>query len=376
MNETDSLASAAAPPSRGFRVALAADSLAEQRLSMDLYANYVYRALNQSADRNDYQLVRPAVDLDGGEIILKLRALRQRYLSIPQTIRSCAAELVHVLDPAYGHLIPAIRPSRVVVTCHDLIPFESALWNGSRKTFAVGWHLYRRAIRHLADADAIVVPTDATRQRLIDFIGALGDRVSVIPYGVDEAFHRAVWERPSRALRVLHVGTNASYKRIDLVVETVIRLSEAGHNAELVKVGDALPQSLVDRLTAAGVPLVYFRPMPNDALPAVYAAASLLLFPSLREGFGLPVAEAMAVGLPVVATDIDTLREVSGGYAAHAPGDASALAGIVERVVGGQGTMERMSEEGQAWARRYRWSAHATALRGVYADVMAQVHWR
>jgi glycosyltransferase involved in cell wall biosynthesis len=341
---------------------------------MDLYAGWITNALKESGDGNDYQLVRPPVHLDGSKVILKMRALRQRYLTIPRTVRSYSAEIVHVLDPAYGHLIPAVRPARVVVTCHDLIPVESEHWSGSRKTLAVGWHLYRRAIAHLTKANAIVVPTAATRRRLVDLVGASEDTVRIIPYGVDEVFHRAVWQRPSHVLRVLHVGTNASYKRVDLVIETMIRLAQGGHTVELVKVGDALPRSLVDQLSGAGIPLVQLPPMPNDALPAIYARASLLLFPSSREGFGLPVAEAMAVGLPVVAADIDTLREVSGGHAIHVPGNATVLAATVERLVAGQATLAGMSEAGQKWAGRYRWSTHARALRAVYADVMAQVN--
>jgi glycosyltransferase involved in cell wall biosynthesis len=356
-------------------VLLVADSLAERRTSMDLYAGWIHDALIASGDGQTYELLRPPIGLHSSRVALKWRALRQRYVTIPRAIRSSRADIVHVLDPAYGHLIPLAAPAPVVVTCHDLIPVELERWSGSRKALSIGWHLYRRAIGHLAEATAIVVPTATTKRRLIALMGPLGDKVWTIPNGVDEAFHNAMWVRPQSTVRVLHVGTNAAYKQIGLVVDTVVLLAARGHSVELVKAGPRLPDSLARQVAQAGVGLTEhpdnadgsLRSQVNQA--AVYADATLLLFPSSHEGFGLPVAEAMAVGLPVVASDIDVLQEVTGGHAAHVSGDAASLAATMDRLLNEPGRLERMSGQGRSWARRYRWSAHADDLRRVYAAV-------
>jgi glycosyltransferase involved in cell wall biosynthesis len=256
-----------------------------------------------------------------------------------------------------------------------LVPIDLKQWGASRKALSPGWHLYKHAIRNLTGADAIVVPTAATKRRLIALMGQIGDKVWTIPYGVDEAFHNAHWRRPQSAVRILHVGTNAAYKQIELVVHVATLLAAGGHRVELVKAGPRIPDHLARRVEQASVRLIEHPDSPDGSLrsPAdqarIYSDATLLLFPSSHEGFGLPVAEAMAVGLPVVATDIDVLQEVSGGHAAHAVGEAASLTATVEKVLNKPGELERMSDEGRSWASRYRWSAHANHLREVYAAV-------
>jgi glycosyltransferase involved in cell wall biosynthesis len=344
---------------------------------MDLYAGWVHHALEASDGGSNYQLLRPSTNMNHGPTALKLAALRDRYVTLPRAIRSNQADIVHVLDQAYAHLIPISSPARVVVSCHDLIPLESERWgNGQRKALAPGWHLYRRSINHLIDASAVVVATNATKRRLISLLGEREDKVWVIPFGIEQAFHRARWRRPPALLRILHVGSNAAYKRVELVVDTAVLLAARGHRIELVKAGPRLPATLAARVIAAGITLIQHEQASNGTLrtsteqAAIYSESTLLLFPSSREGFGLPVAEAMAVGLPVVAADIEPLLEVSGGYAKHVAADSTTLATAIERLVGEPGALERMSEDGRTWASRYNWTSYASALREVYAAVM------
>jgi glycosyltransferase involved in cell wall biosynthesis len=221
-------------------------------------------------------------------------------------------------------------------------------------------------------ADAIIVSTASTRRSLVDLLGVSDERILVIPYGVEDAFHRAEWSPPKGVLRILHVGSNASYKRIDLVVETVIRLAALNFSVELVKAGPALPPDLARRAIAAGVGIVQHTQKLDGSLrtpaeqAAIYTQASVLLHPSKHEGFGLPVAEALAVGLPVVASDIPTLREVTGGNASHVQSEPSALAAEIGRLASQPRAMEAMSTNGRIWASRFEWSTYALTLKSLY----------
>jgi alpha-1,3-rhamnosyl/mannosyltransferase len=112
--------------------------------------------------------------------------------------------------------------------------------------------------------------------------------------------------------------------------------------------------------------------VPYLHLPQIYADASLLLFPSAYEGFGRPVVEAMAVGLPVVASAIDTLVEVTGGNAIHLSDTTpEAFAEVIESFSQDPSRMRDLSERERAWASRYRWELHCQALREVYRDLAA-----
>jgi alpha-1,3-rhamnosyl/mannosyltransferase len=125
------------------------------------------------------------------------------------------------------------------------------------------------------------------------------------------------------------------------------------------------------RLERQGVQVRDFGRVPNLRLPQIYAQASVLLFPSAYEGFGRPVAEAMATGLPVIASSIDTLIEVTGGNAIHlAEPNPEAFAEIIEKLLSQPDQMRELSERGRAWAARFRWEPHCQAIREVYGDLL------
>jgi len=113
---------------------------------------------------------------------------------------------------------------------------------------------------------------------------------------------------------------------------------------------------------------------PDDDLPALYTGASLLAFPSLYEGFGLPALEAMACGTPVVASTAPSLPEVCGDAALLVdPADVDGLADALERVLTDQEMAAQMVARGQQRAAQFRWEDAAKDLLAVYRQVLGQV---
>ena len=127
-------------------------------------------------------------------------------------------------------------------------------------------------------------------------------------------------------LELLHVSSTIPRKRIDVLLEVFSAFRRRHPDARLVRVGGPLTreqQRLAERLDVDGS-LVHLPFPERPLLAAVYRRASVLLLPSDREGFGLPVIESMACGTPVIASDIPALREVGGTAAIYAPpGDVS-----------------------------------------------------
>jgi alpha-1,3-rhamnosyl/mannosyltransferase len=342
---------------------LVADSPAEHRVTMDYYVSALERHLRLRVPELAFSVLRTPALRHRGKLARRLRTVVDRYFRLPLAIRKSRASIVHITDQTYSHLIPW-SSAPTVVTCHDLTPLK-----GARRS--IGVQLYRASIGRLRDADRVVADSQATKSELELRLRLLPNQITVIPLGVDPIFFGSRWLGRLEPLRILHVGSNFDYKRMPLVVTTLLRLKQSGLDPILCKVGFPLEAELVDNLETAGVRFEDHGPVTTARLADLYAEASLLLFPSASEGFGWPVAEAVAVGLPVVASDLEVLRETSGGYATHVHGDSAVdyAAAIIALIQQPAQTAE-LRESGRRWASRYSWDAHVEELAGVYIALL------
>jgi glycosyltransferase involved in cell wall biosynthesis len=218
----------------------------------------------------------------------------------------------------------------------------------------------------LRRAAAVIVPSQYTRDELL---GALPDldpgRVAVTPWGVDERFSPGPGPE-GRGQYLLAVGTLQPRKNLEAVLAAFERL---GREHTLVVVGargwrdEGLMAKLErDRVEVHGH-------VGDDELVTLYRGAACLVFPSLAEGFGFPLLEAMACGTPVVCADAGSLPEVAGG-AAHTvpPHDHDALATAVADVLADPAPWR---ERGLARAAEFTWERCAEQTVRVYRDAAA-----
>ena len=297
-------------------------------------------------------------------------------------------DLFHIVDHSYAHLARQLPAGRTVISCHDVDAFRGVL-PGTHGGSLVERALGRRLLEGLLSAQRILCCTDATRKQLIASGVVKSDRVLVIPHGVHPAcspLADAVGDRDAAALigepdgkrvELLHVGSTIPRKRIDVLLEVLAALGSRYPQLRLIRVGGPFTtsqQRLVERLKLqdriVAVPFVTPR-----VLSAIYRRAALLLQTSDREGFGLPVAEAMACGTPVVASDLLALREVGGTSSTYAPvGEietwTSAVSALLDERSRDLESWQRRRSEGIAWARRFDWRVHTTATVAVYHQVL------
>jgi len=179
-------------------------------------------------------------------------------------------------------------------------------------------------------------------------------------------------------VELLHVGSTIPRKRVDVLLEVFARVARAVPSAHLVRVGGPFTLAQQRRLGELGIDgkVSVLGYVDDRTLAAVYRRAALVLLPSDREGFGLPLVEAMACGTPAVASDLAVLREV-GGTAAEfcAPGAVAhwctqVLALLDERRRDPDRWMARR-QAGLVHARRFTWAQFASRLARVYRDVAA-----
>src|SRR5207244_3198338 len=248
-----------------------------------------------------------------------------RYVLYPWWLRREAkrAQLVHILDHSYAHMVTRVQRRPAIVTVHDLMPviILRSPTDGWRE--GVRNRFLRGTLKALRLARSYIVGTEWLKRELATWLGD-DRRISVVPFGVDRAFFseapnarsrgRADWRIPDDAFVVLHVGSTVERKNVPLVIHTVARL-RAEADAYLLQVGGRFSndqQQLIERLGLRR----FVRTVPladESTLRRAYRAADVLLFPSLYEGFGYPVIEEFASGLPVVTSGAGGLKEVGGG---------------------------------------------------------------
>jgi glycosyltransferase involved in cell wall biosynthesis len=234
----------------------------------------------------------------------------------------------------------------------------------------------------MARAAAVACDSEATKRDVLRFTDVRAERLHVIPGGVaaefrpmptaqrDAARHRLKME--DRFI-LLHVNTGGFYKNVPATLLTVAELRASGTDVGLARVGVALSREMRQLAADLGI-VAHIKELgrPGDAeLCSIYGAVDALIFPSLHEGFGLPVLEAMACGTPVVASDIRALEELLAGAGLIAPPhDAHALASAVYQVLSSPEVAERLRAAGLARAQSFAWKRVVDDYRQLYVDVL------
>jgi glycosyltransferase involved in cell wall biosynthesis len=384
------------------RVGVVCDLREEQWYSMDLVADMLLEYLPKvSGGAIRPERLCPAIQPMWTRMPLfglthtarLLDRLTGRLWAYPRWLAPKAGDfdLFHIVDHSYAHLVRVIPASRTIVSCHDLDAIRAAVPR-SRERFRPSAVLAASILEALALAARVVCLTEATRQDLLAIRACAPDRVSVIPPGVhpscspnrdDDADERATQLLGPAApdgTELLHVGSTIPRKRIGDLLAVVSQLRRQIPGVRLIRVGGEFTRAqraLVRRL-GLGQVITTLPFVERPVLAALYRRSSLVLLPSDREGFGLPVVEAMACGTPVVASDLPALREAGGTAVTYRPvGAVPRWVECVRRLL-----EEKMTDPEQWDARRraciaraasFSWTAYASGIAGVYSDLAAGV---
>jgi glycosyltransferase involved in cell wall biosynthesis len=380
------------------RVAIVSDLREERWHSMDLVAEMLL--LNLKAP--DLRVVDPTelrpvmvrrftrVPFAPHSLAETADRITNRVWDYPHWLESRRDEfdVFHIVDHSYANLVRVLPANRTIVTCHDLDAFQGVL-RGTRGGTLVSRALAHRLLEGLQAAARIVCVSQAAGDQLLSHDIVAPSRVTVIPNGVHPTCSHRPDARADRqaeellgpmtpsAIELLHVGSTIPRKRIDVLLESVAVLRRRWSRLRLIRVGDAFTPAQERHVRQLGltnaVTVLPF--VDRRVLSALYRRASLLLQPSEREGFGLPVAEAMASGTPVVASRIPALVEVGGRAATYCPvGDVDAWVAAVselidERIASSSGWRARCAAS-LAQARRFSWREHARRMTELYTDVL------
>lgn len=287
------------------------------------------------------------------------------------------ASIVHI-PVATSRVNDRCAPGQILVgTMYDLTPLRRPL-----EVFRP-WQLgcLRRYLGQLSvikHCDHVVAISECTARDTRRFLRVPGSAVSVISPGVDDSFRvgRSGPPPSTSPQRILAVGAASRHKNLPRLLEAHARLSHL--DAELVLVGlftdrqRSRLRGLASRLGTSD--RVFFRGSVDEArLVDLYATSDVLVMPSLWEGFGLPVAEAMAVGIPVVCSDRSALPEVVGRCGELIdPTSVSDIARGIDLVLGDAALAQRMAVCGAARAVQFDWEESAQRHVDLYRALVRQ----
>ncbi len=305
---------------------------------------------------------------------------------VPRLLRLLRADLYHSAYVA----MPYAPGVPTVLTVYDLIPLLYPEQSSDRARWLARW----ANILALRAARAVLAISAATRADYIRHLGARPEKIAVVPLAADPAFAptgdrgqgsggrdqgAAVSRKYDLTERyVLYLGSNKPHKNLVRLVEAwgIANRKSQTANRRLVIAGAWDERYAEARLRMGELGLaakvLFLGPVAEADLPALYGGAELFVFPSLYEGFGLPVLEAMACGTPVICSNTSSLPEVAGDAAIQVdPLDVDALATAIGRVLGDAALAEELRQRGLRQAARFTWAQTAPQTLAIYRSQMA-----
>ncbi len=383
------------------RVALVCDFLEDRWYSMDLVAEMLLSHLSaQFPDIYETTLIRPAMKLrfgavpflGSGGVARKADQALNRFLEYPRVLRSGRKkfDIFHIVDHSYGQLVHDLPAERTLLTCHDLDAFRCIVEPQQEPRSSLFRAMTRRILSGFRKAAKVACSSGTTREEILRFGLLPPERLAVVPLAVDPAFSimpdsaadaevcKLLGPRTDHVVDIVHVGSTIPRKRIDILLRVLAKVKEQVPQARLIRIGGLFTETqtaMMDRLKLWDSTVVI--PFLNHRnLASVYRRASVVLQPSEREGFGLPVVEAMACGAPVIASDIPVLREIGAAAAAYCPlEEIDAWRDSVLETVSrtpGSAAFEAVRKAGLVQAGKFTWSAYAEDSARLYKELLSR----
>ncbi|MEK7611034.1 MAG: glycosyltransferase family 1 protein [Patescibacteria group bacterium] len=375
-------------------VILIKDMHSEGWKSMDRYADNLYHALSgQSNPAEDYSFslftaeksgfirpFRPLLKLIPGAATYANDLYFSRFIKFPFLAQkfSRGSGLVHVLDHSYAHVLNWIKKPLKVVTCHDLHPlfFE---------TDPRILKLFRKSLLGMFKADLAISDSRANRKDMVEKLGIPEDKIRVIPLGVDAgkfcrredpveiARLRKTLDLPEGKI-LLHVGNSLPYKNLEIVIKALGKLVKIrSERINFLKIGrfTGAQKALAAELGVEDRLAEITDPSDSD-LAGLYSLADLLVQPSLKEGFGFTVLEALACGTPVLVSRGTSLTEIAGKVGSGVDGQDldEVVQKIYELLFNYNFLIHPTREQMRHQAEKFTWKRTAEETLRVYSELL------
>ncbi len=306
-------------------------------------------------------------------------SLREQ-LSVPNDLRRERVDLFH----APHYVLPPLTRCRSVVTIHDCIHLRFPQYLPNRVAYA-----YARGSLWVAThrSDRVLTVSEASKRDILRYFRVPDAKIDVIYNAIDERYGQAPPQEEIERVReryqldgpfILYAGNIKPHKNLERLIEAFHSLRRGGgfDHVRLLIIGDEISKYATLRRAVHRHKLHkyvrFFGFVPDETLASLYRLASVFVFPSLYEGFGLPPLEAMASGTPVITSNVSSLPEVVGDAALLIdPYEPESIADAMRRVLTDASLRDHLRERGLARVRDFSWDRSVRRVREIYGEVLA-----
>ncbi len=358
-----------------------------QEFSMNVYADGIISGLQKA--RPDWEIIDLApqsFDRSSSNLALRIRKYYERFFYFPRLVKQQKADIFHIIDPSEAHIVYWLQKKSqpAVVTCHDLINFYyNDNLQGSVQLPFISKAAWLHAVKGMHDAKHVVSVSSVTAKDTTKILDIPTEKISVIYNAVDSRFQqlpkaeitalRQKYGIVPETICLLNVGSNHPRKNIANILEAISKLTKTGLNFHFLKVGAdfTIEQKIYIQKQGMDSHISYLGKPTKDSLVEIYNAADILIAPSLHEGFGMTILEAMACGTPVITSNTSALPEVAGDAGVLvSPHDSQAISDAVYQLHNDPNYYQELVTKSIVRAKLFTWEKAGEQLARVYEKIL------
>jgi glycosyltransferase involved in cell wall biosynthesis len=369
-------------------VRIAIDARKLRDYGIGTYVRNLLRHLARLDQKNEYVILCREADCgpveEFGENFRAVPELAAGYsireqLQVPMDLRREGIDLFH----APHYVLPPLTPCKAVVTIHDCIHLRFPQYLPSRLGYA-----YARSALWMAThrANRVLTVSEASKRDILRYFRVPEKKIDVIYNAIDERFGELPSADEVDRVReryqlndpfVLYAGNIKPHKNLERLIEAFNTLRRDGpEGVKLLIIGDEISKYATLRRAVHKYKLHkhvrFFGFVPDKTLAVLYRLASVFVFPSLYEGFGLPPLEAMASGTPVITSNVSSLPEVVGDAALLIdPYESDAIAQAMRRVLTEPALRDDLRQRGLRRVKEFSWDRSVRRIHQIYEEVLA-----
>lgn len=334
-----------------------ADAIDEQNAGVYIYLKKIIENIRKEDRENQYIFIhkrrnpffKNSTDLIIPKKNTPLYGTYRKFYLIPKAIRKLSPDIVW--EPCHIGLFNLPKTIKKVLTIHDTTPIKFPQFHIKRSSI-IHKIFFKRVIKN---ADLILTNSKTSKQDILNYQKTKA-KIRIIPLGSDP--DQKNHPKPMSEPYILYLGTIEPRKNLDTLIEAYQQLN-IPHKLVLAGPQGWKCQKTIDR-AKQNPNIILTGYLSEEEKAAYYQHSSLFIFPSIYEGFGLPVLEAMSYGIPVICSDNSSLEEIFKNKALLFPAqDQNKLAELISKVLKNDKLSKNLSQKGKSYSKKFSWKKSA-----------------